>query len=79
MAINTVVTWTPKNVPSAEVQHLIDNELLRLKAQGITVSDPDKDNGVTTRVWGTREAAQGWIDFLNLLENAPESAVIVEG
>jgi hypothetical protein len=78
MAINTVVTWAPVHGPSSEVQHLIDNELIRLKTTGVTINSPDKSGGVTTRVWGTREAAQGWIDFLNSLEDAPESAVIVE-
>jgi hypothetical protein len=78
MTINTVVTWKRNQLPSTEVQHLIDDEILRLKAEGITVNDPVKGNGVTTRIWDTKKAAQDWIDFLNLLENAPESAVIVE-
>jgi hypothetical protein len=79
MAINTVVTWVSTQGPSAEVQQLISDEILRLKAKGTTVGDPEKANGVTTRrAWGTREVAQGWIDFLNSLEDAPKSAVVVE-
>ena len=78
MAIKTVVTWTNGHRPSAEVDQLINDEILRLNSTGITVNSPDKAGGVTTRIWTTREAAQGWIDFLNLLESAPKSAVIVE-
>jgi hypothetical protein len=78
MAINTVVTWGFGHGPSAEVQQLVTDEILRLEATGVTINPPDRSGGVTTRIWDTREAAQSWIDFLNLLEGAPESAVIVE-
>jgi hypothetical protein len=78
MAINTVVTWGPAYGPSAEVQQLVADEIIRLEATGITVNSPNKAGGVTTRVWSTRESAQSWIDFINSLDDAPESAVIVE-
>jgi len=78
MAINTVVTWGPAYGPSAEVQQLVADEILRLESTGVTLNPPAKSSGVTTRVWSTRESAQSWIDFLNSLDDAPESAVIVE-
>ncbi len=78
MAINTVVTWGLGHGPSAEVDQLINDEIIRLEATGITVDSPNKVGGVTTRIWTTREAAQSWIDFINSLDDAPESAVIVE-
>jgi hypothetical protein len=78
MSIYTVVTWKLGYAPSAEVQQLVDDEILRLKSTGVTINTPVKSGGVTTRSWDTREAAQNWIDFINLLEGASESAVIVE-
>jgi len=78
MAINTVVTWEIGYGPSAEARQLIDDEIIRLEATGTTINTPVKSNGITRRIWNTREEAQSWVDFLNLLKDAPESAVIVE-
>jgi len=78
MPVNTVVTWVPGPGPSAEVQPTIADEILRLEAAGVNIYFPVQENGVRRRFWDTREQGLVWIDFLNSLEEPPESAVIVE-
>ena len=78
MAINTLVIWPLGHTQSEEVEQTIFNEVLRLKEQGLTTSFFFESEGGIKRTWATREAAQGWIDFLNSLDVKPESAVIVE-
>ena len=78
MPVNTLVTWVPASGPSEAVQPTIADEILRLEAAGVNIYFPVQENGVRRRFWDTREEGQSWIDFLNSLEEPPESAVIVE-
>lgn len=74
MAIKTVVYW---GVPPDDME-TIKTELNNQKSIGTTDGSFDTEEGRVVRSWTTVEAAEGWIDFLNSLEQTPASAEVVQ-
>jgi hypothetical protein len=73
MAIKTVVTWGE----TLRDQEKIKLEISKQISAGATDGSVENDHGgISVRRWTTVEAAQGWINFLNGLDQPPISAII---
>jgi hypothetical protein len=74
MTIKTAVAWST-NTPTNLFE--IEKELIRQVRIGHTDGTFELDENLNVvRTWGTIEAAESWVDFLNSLDPKPALAVV---